>query len=82
MYSTQESTERLDGNKTQEEIITDGTQLKKQLISTIESKVADHALVFMFRSLLGNWVQPIGVWAVRGAAPPLVMIYLDLCWLP
>lgn len=31
--------------------------------------LADHALVFMFRTLLGPYVQPFGMFASRGAAP-------------
>ena len=30
--------------------------------------LADHCLVVMYRPLLGNWVQPFGVFAARGAA--------------
>jgi hypothetical protein len=30
--------------------------------------LADHALVFMVRPLLSNWVQPLGVFASAGAA--------------
>ena len=31
-------------------------------------QVADHGLVFVYRSLLDNWVQPIGVFASKGGA--------------
>lgn len=35
----------------------------------LDKELADHAVVFMFRSLLGNWVQPFAVFASKGAAP-------------
>ena len=35
----------------------------------MDKELADHAVVFMFRSLLGNWVQPFAVFASKGAAP-------------
>lgn len=35
----------------------------------LDKELADHAVVFMFRSLLGNWVQPFAVFTSKGAAP-------------
>lgn len=34
-----------------------------------QASLADHALVFMCRPILDKWVQPIAVFASRGAAP-------------
>lgn len=42
----------------------EGVQIKKH-----EGQLADKALVFIFRPYLASWIQPIAVFAAKGAAP-------------
>ncbi len=44
-----------------EELMDEHSEMKDQL--------ADHCLVFIFRPYRSSWVQPIGVFATKGAAP-------------
>lgn len=44
-----------------------------EMITEKSDKVADHALVLMFRPYRAKWVQPIGVYATSGAASAYVI---------
>lgn len=43
--------------------------LRAAVLGDLKNSLADHALVFMCRPLLSNWVQPFGVFAAKSQAP-------------
>jgi len=54
------------------------TDLGKHTPEAQKDKLGNHALVLMFQPFLGSWVQPIGCFLSRGAAPSDVLYQILL----